>query len=317
MQKLKQTMILSGNGNEVATLSIEKKLNGTFGTIKAYNLRENDNLVLGLSIDDKIIKQNISLNANDTYTFKLKDVGSIDSVSGVLLSKKDTKYEPVIWCKKQCKYDEILAEFNDVYTSSNTEVKKVVVSSVDEDKSDLFESSDDEVENLIDEAIGEEDIENATEEDVDNIEETEPIDNVEAEDIYRDAIDEESVDNIFSEENSKLSDFKGNEFFELISDQVDDLFDNYPRVDELEELISNSKWVKIDFENNGNEYVLGLIYDGFDLKYICYGVPGKYGSTPPKQLGECQWLPLDPADPVDGYWVIYQDANTGDKVDII
>ena len=72
----------------------------------------------------------------------------------------------------------------------------------------------------------------------------------------------------------------------------------------------------MDFENNVNEYVLGLIYDGFDLKYICYGVPGEYENAP-KHLGECQWLPLNPASPSDGYWVIYQDAATGDRVDAI
>ena len=38
MQKLKHTMILSGAKGEVAMLTIEKKLNGVFGTIKAYNL---------------------------------------------------------------------------------------------------------------------------------------------------------------------------------------------------------------------------------------------------------------------------------------
>ena len=132
------------------------------------------------------------------------------------------------------------------------------------------------------------------------------------------AIDEniEEIDDVFKEENEKLGDTEGKDFFELIADQVEDLFDNYPRVDELEELIPNSKWVKIDFENNGNEYVLGLIYDGFNLKYICYGVPGNKDSVP-THLGNCQWLPLNPMSPSAGYWVIYQDAATGDKVDAI
>jgi hypothetical protein len=186
-----------------------------------------------------------------------------------------------MWCKKRNKHDEILAEFNDIYVTSDTIDNQVAVASIDEAK--LFETDEDEIESIIDNAID------------DNIEE---------------------IEDVFREENKKLGDVEGKEFFELIADQVEDLFDNYPRVDELEELIPNSKWVKIDFENNGNEYVLGLIYDGFDLKYICYGVPGDKDNMP-THLGNCQWLPLNPKLPSDGYWVIYQDATTGDKVDAI
>ena len=281
MQKLKQVMILSGSGNEVATLGIEKKFGGTTVELKVFNLRDRENLELGMYIDGKVIKETIDLGDSDTYTTKLKDVGELKNISALIVRKEGEIYTPIMWSKKECKYDEILAEFNAVYSQNVENVESIKVSNF-EDKSELFEASEDEIEEVIDNAM-------------------EYV---------------EDDEDFFKEENEKLGNFEGKEFFELIADQVDDLFDNYPRVDELEELITNSKWVKINFENT-SEYVLGLIYDGFDLRYICYGVPGKYGSEEPKRLGKCQWLPLNPKDPDDGYWVIYQDATTGDKVDVI
>ena len=279
MQKLKQTVILSGNGNEVATLKLEKKFGSVQCELKVYNLNA-DNLILGVNINDVVFKKPVELRGN-TYNFKLKDVDNFDNISAILVSKNDDNYNPIMWCKKRNKHDEILAEFNDIYVASDTIDNQVAVASIDEAK--LFETDEDEIESIIDNVID------------DNIEE---------------------IEDVFREENKKLGDVEGKDFFELIADQVEDLFDNYPRVDELEELIPNSKWVKIDFENNGNEYVLGLIYDGFDLKYICYGVPGDKDNMP-THLGNCQWLPLNPKLPSDGYWVIYQDATTGDKVDAI
>lgn len=301
MASLKHTMILSGEGNEVATLSIEKKLNGVFGTIKIYNLIDKNDLVLGLSFDEKIIKQNIMLNDKDTYTFKLKDVDKLDNISSVLVRKNVDKFEPILWGKKQYKFDEILNEFNNAYIDNS---KGITTQSAN---SSLFETTDKEVEELIDNEMNKPEDE-MVEQEIDNEEELDESDEVEDDELEKD---------IFQEENKKLNNLEGNQFFELISEQIDDLFENYPRVDELEELLPNSKWVKIDFENDGNEYVLGLIYDQFDLKYICYGVPGEFNSVPPKQLGECQWLPLNPKEPGDGYWVIYQDASTGEKVDVI
>lgn len=307
MQKLKQTVILCGALNEVATLTIEKKLNGVFSTIKAYNLHNKDNLILGLNINNKIIKQNVSLNASNTYTFKLKDVDSIDSVECVIVSNNNGNFEPVLWCKNKDKYDKLLAEFNSVYVNSVNANVEYKTNDLNDNKAHLFEATNSEINDVIDKEL--ESVDNEINFDA-NAEEIE--------DVFNEVNESENVEeNIFYEENKKLSNLKDNEFFELISEQIDDLFDNYPRVDELEELIPSSKWVKIDFENNGNEYVLGLIYENFDLKYICYGVPGEFGSLPPKQLGKCQWLPLNPALPQNGYWVIYQDASTGDKVDII
>ena len=313
MQKIKQTIIMGGNDNEMATITFEKKNNFTFGTLKLFcNLNKRD-LVLAISNNNQqIFKQNIVLNGNNTYTFKFGGIDDFGNIGCVLVEFNNGKYVPIMWGKKNNCKDKVLNELNDVYTSNlNGNNVSIKANSVEK----LFEENEEEIENVINDEFNkhfEKDAGLIYDEDVleNNLEK-------EIEDSFYSFKSEEEKVDIFEEENKKLGDFEKGHFFELIAEQIDDLFENYPRVDELEELIPNSKWVKIDFENDGNEYVLGLIYEGFDLKYICYGVPGKFNAEPPKQLGECQWLPLNPKDPSDGYFVIYQDALTGEKINII
>ena len=105
-------------------------------------------------------------------------------------------------------------------------------------------------------------------------------------------------------------------FYEQIKPQLEQLFDNYNHIEELENIIPYSQWVKVDFEGEGKEYVVGKIFDNDTLKYICYGVPGKYSVAPPENLAKySQWLPLD-SNGEDGYWIMYQDALTGEAQEV-
>ncbi len=107
-------------------------------------------------------------------------------------------------------------------------------------------------------------------------------------------------------------------FYNLIKEQVDELFAKYPSENELEKLIPESKWVKVDYENDGHYYVIGLIYENDALKYICYGVPGTHDKEPPSDFAKySQWIPLKANQPDGrGYWLMYQDANDGHSVNL-
>ena len=108
-----------------------------------------------------------------------------------------------------------------------------------------------------------------------------------------------------------LNDESG-DFFDMISEQIDDLFEKNMRDEELERLIPNSKWVKVRFEENQKEYIVGLIYELGVLKYVCYGVPGEKEKNPLIGLEDySQWLPVNNQ---DGYWVMFQDSRTGENV---
>lgn len=105
-------------------------------------------------------------------------------------------------------------------------------------------------------------------------------------------------------------------FFDGIKEQITTLFDRFPEEDILKEIILDSKWAKIDMEETGEYYVVGLMYENDAIKYVCYGIPSVYGDEPPKELkGFAQWLPID-STKIDGfgYWITYQDADTGENV---
>ena len=107
-------------------------------------------------------------------------------------------------------------------------------------------------------------------------------------------------------------------FYEEIKEQLDILFDRYPEETFLNEVIPNSKWIKVDYDDSGEYYVIGLIYEGQAIKFISYGVPGQFDIAPPSELsGSAQWLPLDPNKAEDlGYWLTYQDAKNGESVEV-
>lgn len=100
-------------------------------------------------------------------------------------------------------------------------------------------------------------------------------------------------------------------FYESVKDQVERLFAKNARSEDLERLLPESRWVRVDYDASGRYYLVGTIGD--PVRYLCYGVPGEYSPTPPADLaGYCQWLAKDPTDPAGaGYWIMYQDGMTG------
>lgn len=102
-------------------------------------------------------------------------------------------------------------------------------------------------------------------------------------------------------------------FWDCNKVSFDELFSKNPENTVLSSLIPGSKWVDVTEDN----YVLGVISDEDDSPlYICYGFPLPWSEEPPEKLeGYCQWIPRDFSSPHDdGYWVIYINAKTGERV---
>lgn len=138
----------------------------------------------------------------------------------------------------------------------------------------------------------------------------------EKKDVNASAVKEKSQENIeqISIENDTENP-KNEIFFELIKPQIDELFSTFPHNKELEQKIENSSWINVS--NGGESYVLGQIFDDEDVAFICYGIPAENMQIePPKHLKKfCQWLPLSAYKPEEkGFWVMYQNAKTGENV---
>lgn len=103
--------------------------------------------------------------------------------------------------------------------------------------------------------------------------------------------------------------FDGTNFYLSVKPQLDEIFVCFPECDDLEGVVPNSKWAKIQVEDGF--YVVGLIFDGEVVRYISYGVPATKNSCPPSEIRDVAvWLDDGKKDG-KGYWVIYQDAMTG------
>ena len=105
----------------------------------------------------------------------------------------------------------------------------------------------------------------------------------------------------------------GSSYYQTVKAELDTLFADYPEEHVLAQNVPDSRWVRVD-AGGGKHYVVGVIEQGGQPAYICYGVPGRYQKNPPKALdGYCSYLPLSVFDlHGDGYWMMFQDADTGD-----
>ncbi len=108
-----------------------------------------------------------------------------------------------------------------------------------------------------------------------------------------------------------------NPFYSTVRSELNEIFRKFPEEKELTGALPNSKWAKITYAEN-KFYVVGLIKENSQPKYICYGVPATYSSAPPKDLaGKSTFIPLSVFNVHgDGYWMMFQDAITGERLDM-
>ena len=99
------------------------------------------------------------------------------------------------------------------------------------------------------------------------------------------------------------------DFYYSIKAQLDEMFICYPEIGTLKRAVPNSKWVKVD--GTDGEYAIGVIYEEDTPKYVCYGVPSGRDCLPPENVRKlCQYI----SDGEEGYWVVFQSADTGETL---
>ncbi len=89
-------------------------------------------------------------------------------------------------------------------------------------------------------------------------------------------------------------------------------------LDPFPSIFPNSEWVKVSYPGPAGwwHYISGKIYKGGALVAKALGVPGEYGMTPPIWLeGFGTYLRCVSGD-ARGYWLMFQDAETGEVLDM-
>lgn len=140
------------------------------------------------------------------------------------------------------------------------------------------------------------------------------LENPEKEEDGRDLRQNEEVVNTYEELAGGLA--SGECFYDRMKDEIEKVLSDYPEERSLEETVENSRWVRINY---GGEkyYIFGVIYGEDKPKYICYGVPTTDSKRPPESLAHlATFIPSSPEEENTGYWVTYQDANTGASIKI-
>lgn len=115
-----------------------------------------------------------------------------------------------------------------------------------------------------------------------------------------------------NEENTRPAQKSGGKrpFYKRVQSEVDGILKAYPAETEAEKIFDNSRWVRIDY-GDGKYYIFGVLYKNAVPEYFAYGVPAD-SETPPESLGGL--ASFVPAGNGKGYWVMYQNAATGDSV---
>lgn len=104
-------------------------------------------------------------------------------------------------------------------------------------------------------------------------------------------------------------------FYDRMKEETEKLFSSYPRCEELENAVEGSQWVKISYGEK-NFYVFGVLKSAGIPRYLCYGLPSNDSSAPPESMrGYASFLPVE-ADAWAGFWIMYQDADTGASIKI-
>ncbi len=261
----------------MATLNLEKKGKDIIVSLRIYYLEPlQQKYRLGIACNnEQVVVQPIVLEETKHVKFVTKEFDLSSKITCVLVTD-DVK--PVLWGSTEKLDDTRLSMIKAMKQVKTVENKsETVIASTPTNVADthLFEEpTEEELEKLVDEVIEE--------------------------------------DNFFASEMKDLP--EGDQFFAQIKDQIESIFASNQEDLVLASLVPHSRWVQVDGDTEGH-YVLGVIYEDGEPKYVAYGIRGKMNELPQQNYRPySQWLPLDPNnDTLDGYWVMFQDAMTGDN----
>ena len=109
---------------------------------------------------------------------------------------------------------------------------------------------------------------------------------------------------------------KSENFYSQVRSRLNEILTVNPREERVEALIPDSTWVKVYYDKE-DYYIIGVLREDNNITHIGYGVPGVQAIKPPKEAEDlCDFLPLNGtigyAGDEEGYWIMFQDASTGE-----
>ena len=318
MTLLKKTVVLTSDspcgyvavirvGNETGIkIAGEQLIKGMQAVIKIGNKAQI------LQINGKITESDstVQLEQNDEIGAVIMDNGQIVCKGGKTLVDKEifaffSQEIEQTALNKEREETEILSEVVGSEIVSNEEQTAVLDEKIEENEQVLeedieqIEATEEQEDIFIENEENANNEENKVREMVESSEENTAEENLES--------DEETLKGDMLQRLSK----KRCNYYNEISGQIDELFVVHPREKNLENLIPDSDWIKVSYDKDGY-YVIGRLYGDGKVIYLGYGVPGVENVSPPKVAqGIANWIPMKGLDNYEGYWLFFQNADTG------
>ena len=327
----KRTLILNDINNlssgKKGVITLENFSQGVKGQLKLYNFKEYPkNVAIGLSSGQDVIKVPLQIKDNTVDFVVKKDINLQEKISCGLVDIQEATNPKIVvggtsnylndWADKveQAFYDAQILSREEIYDSSDKEVEQEITTVLRQDrefedcskcekckykkaffeKENLLEKSNNvkNIEQILSTATMAENAENSGEK------------------------TGESQDKNVQEDKSFVD--EDIDFYNQIKDQIDDLFSKHKPEDNLQAIIPNSKWVKVEYQDMQGYYVMGIIYNDNIPEFIGYGLPAQNNENPPKDLAEyAQWLPVLQEGENTGYWIVYQSASNGESIKVV
>lgn len=316
---------ISNNSSKKAVLSLEEDGVGVKGTLRLYNFPFELSGIssLGFYVDQKVYKAGLTYKSHMLYDFFLSINELPNKFSCAVVNFQNAVATPILYGSSEGNNENIYGSIISEIAKDNS--LKNTKQTLDSFGVDFDEEEKKQIEKEIDSALCDDNCGNCTDcvykkyfyENQPHEAETVSTNSLHKEetvDLVDKNVQEPAKENERKEEENEII------FIDKLKPQIDKLFETNPMEDNLQKLIPYSKWVKVEYEDDGDFYVFGLLYDEHNnVRYVCYGVPAVFEEEPPKELsGYPIWLPLDKDNMRGfGYWLTYQDATTGEPVKAI
>ncbi len=93
-------------------------------------------------------------------------------------------------------------------------------------------------------------------------------------------------------------------YYKEIKERIDEAFSRFPPDTRLKGSFPYSDWVRAE------DALLGIVYAEGMPRYLCVAVE-KRGDPPEEMKSNCSFVPAGPFSEEEGFWVVFQDADTG------
>lgn len=97
-------------------------------------------------------------------------------------------------------------------------------------------------------------------------------------------------------------------YYNEVKERINDAFSRFPKDDRLKAVFPRSEWV------NSNGALLGIVYERGIPRYLC--VAAERESAPQEMKEKGVAVPKDAFSEEGGFYVVFQDADTGDYVKV-